>query len=590
MLIRKISLLLGAASLAACGSSSSGDESGNGSDDSSESSSSSSAPAQFVGLPFFEDFDHVVDAEGFFSSSYQSLASSNDPLYYSLGGTPIFADGHITLPGARFSIGNRQPDVETSGADTEVHGELDLSEPFRVSFCILDTEVTGENHSLMVYVDNNTTSAGESIHGGDSRLISIPVDTLEPGQRVIALSDTLGTPNSFIQIRAESGAIVTFDDLWIGYQSDTSSEPGLSSCGDFDGAGGMLPQGNNPAAGQLNRYRSWLSSSGSDEERLDADKTRADNMITWQIEHGGFYKHDVSVYDEPWDGESTRAGWTGAGGAELGTIDNDATITESMFLADVYQRTGDSKYRDAFQAAIGFMVNMQYPSGGWPQVYPERPGSYSNEVTFNDDAMTQVLILFDHIEREVAPLDGDILTDAQRDAVSDTIEKGIEYILNAQIEQDGVKTVWGQQHDPVTYEPTMGRDYEWPSKTGNESVLIVGFLMSRPQTPEIEAAVKAALAWYRDPEVQVADTEYRNRPSGSDDDNYNPIQERPGSTMWYRFYDVDQNVGFFSGRQPPGGAGKQYDIMDIEPERRYGYQWGGNYGGRILPYAESVGY
>jgi PelA/Pel-15E family pectate lyase len=60
--------------------------------------------------------------------------------------------------------------------------------------------------------------------------------------------------------------------------------------------------------------------------------------------------------------------------------------------------------------------------------------------------------------------------------------------------------------------------------------------------------------------------------------------------MWYRFYDVHQNVGFFSGRLPPAGTGKKYDIMEIEAERRYGYQWGGNYGTNILNYADSVGY
>ena len=63
--------------------------------------------------------------------------------------------------------------------------------------------------------------------------------------------------------------------------------------------------------------------------------------------------------------------------------------------------------------------------------------------------------------------------------------------------------------------------------------------------------------------------------------------------MWYRFYDLDQDVGFFSGRLPtddPPGTGKQYDIMDIEPERRYGYQWGGSYGTRLFTYTDSVGY
>ena len=63
--------------------------------------------------------------------------------------------------------------------------------------------------------------------------------------------------------------------------------------------------------------------------------------------------------------------------------------------------------------------------------------------------------------------------------------------------------------------------------------------------------------------------------------------------MWCRFYDVAQDRCFFSGRLPtdnPPGEGKQYDIMDIEPERRYGYEWGGAYGTRLFTYTDSVGY
>jgi PelA/Pel-15E family pectate lyase len=105
--------------------------------------------------------------------------------------------------------------------------------------------------------------------------------------------------------------------------------------------------------------------------------------------------------------------------------------------------------------------------------------------------------------------------------------------------------------------------------------------------------VQAAIAWYKSDAAMVKDTAYVSRPSGNSDDSYNPIQARPGSNMWYRFYDLDQDVGFFSGRLPtdnPAGVGKKYDIMEIEPERRYGYQWGGSYGTRLLDYASSVGY
>ncbi|WP_395817607.1 pectate lyase [Archangium minus] len=80
--------------------------------------------------------------------------------------------------------------------------------------------------------------------------------------------------------------------------------------------------------------------------------------------------------------------------------------------------------------------------------------------------------------------------------------------------------------------------------------------------------------------------DYVKRPSGNTDDSYNPIQTRSGSTMWYRFYELNQDKGFFSDRT----GGKFYNIMDIEAERRYGYQWGGDYGTRLLNYSASVGY
>ncbi len=342
----------------------------------------------------------------------------------------------------------------------------------------------------------------------------------------------------------------------------------------------MLSQTGNPIYGELDNYKSWLSSS------LSTDQARADNIITWQLDHGGFYKNDDSTYDSPWDGSSARSGWTGADGVELGTIDNDATVTELMFLADVYQRSGNNKYREAVHDALEFLLTMQYESGGWPQVYPERTGTtYSNYVTFNDGAMARVLILLDQAVRQTPPLDGDLFSDAQRTQMAAAIDRGVEFILNAQIVQADAKTVWCAQHDPVTYEPMPARSYELASKSGKESVLVTAFLMSRPQSTEVEAAVRAALAWFRSPVVQEADTAYIKR-SGSDDDSYNPIQKKPGSTMWYRFYDLEQDVGFFSGRD----GIKQYDIMAIEPERRYGYEWGGNYGSELIGYADSVGY
>jgi len=365
------------------------------------------------------------------------------------------------------------------------------------------------------------------------------------------------------------------------------------------GAGGstaapILDQTGNPIYNLLSTYKSWLSTAADDAAKLTADKTMADNIITWQMPHGGWYKNDKSVYAAPWNGSAARSGWTGANGVELGTIDNNATVTEMMFLADVYRRSSDTKYRDSARKGMDFLLTMQVASGGFPQVYPARTGTlYSNYVTFNDNAMARVLILLDQTVKQVSPLGGDLFTADELAKLAPAIARAVDFILKAQIAEAGVKTVWCAQQDPVTYVPKGARSYELPSKSGQESVGVITFLMTQPQTADIKAAVEAAVAWYKSDKVKVADTAYVSRPSGSTDDMYDPIQSRPGSTMWYRFYDLDQDVGFFSGRLPsdnPPGVGKQYDIMQIEPERRYGYQWGGSYGTPLFAYTDHVGY
>jgi PelA/Pel-15E family pectate lyase len=373
---------------------------------------------------------------------------------------------------------------------------------------------------------------------------------------------------------------------------------GTAATGGAGGTAGSaaitLDQTGNPVNGLVTTYTAWLSTASGDAAKLAADKTLADNIITWQMPHGGFFKRDKAFYAVPWNGTAARSDWYGANNVEIGTIDNNGTVTEAMFLADVYRRSSEAKYRDAARKAMDFLLTMQSSTGGFPQVYPARAGSsYSNYITFNDNAMVRVLAMLDLARAQKAPLAGDIFTADQLTRISTAITKGIDFILRSQIVQAGVKTVWCAQHDPTSYVPRGARSYELASKSGQESVGVIGFLMSQPQTPEVKAAAQAGIAWFKSSNVRVANTAYVSRPSSSTDDNYNPIQARSGSTMWYRFYDLDQDVGFFSGRLPtdnPPGTGKQYDIMDIEPERRYGYQWGGSYGTTLFTYTDRVGY
>lgn len=77
------------------------------------------------------------------------------------------------------------------------------------------------------------------------------------------------------------------------------------------------------------------------------------------------------------------------------TIDNKATYSEIRRLASEYKKTKDSKYSAAAVKGIHFLINMQYSNGGWPQVY--QSSGYHKHITYNDDAMINVMILLDEV-------------------------------------------------------------------------------------------------------------------------------------------------------------------------------------------------
>jgi len=335
-------------------------------------------------------------------------------------------------------------------------------------------------------------------------------------------------------------------DTWVPSYSGSSSDSVSAT---------LLPQEGNPVHQRFDKYLTEWSLSTN----------QADIILSYQYDNGGWPKNQ-------------SYGSMGSGGSGLGTIDNGATTTEMTYMAEMYKRTGNTSYRDSARRAMDYLLEMQYSTGGWPQFYPLK-GGYADHVTFNDNAMSRVLTVLYHAEKGSAPFDTDIFNSSDRAQFRSAIDKGVEYVLRSQWKQGGVLTAWCAQHGATDYLPKPARAYELESISGSESVEIIGFLMTQPQTPEIETAVRAALAWYRSPETILEDYTY-------DKSTTENIVPSPGDRMWYRFYDLDTNEGFFSDRD----GGKYDDIMDISEERREGYSWGGGYGEKILSYAEDVGY
>jgi PelA/Pel-15E family pectate lyase len=78
------------------------------------------------------------------------------------------------------------------------------------------------------------------------------------------------------------------------------------------------------------------------------------------------------------------------------TFDDEGTSESAQFLLRLYVERRDPKYRPALERAIQFVLDAQYPIGGWPQRFPLRYDfskggmpDYSSFITFNDDVAAE---------------------------------------------------------------------------------------------------------------------------------------------------------------------------------------------------------
>lgn len=256
------------------------------------------------------------------------------------------------------------------------------------------------------------------------------------------------------------------------------------------------------------------------------------------------------------------------------TIDNGATSTEIQYLARMYNATGVEKYKEAAIRGIEYLFKSQYPNGGWPQFWP-RPKGYYTHITYNDNAMINVMKLLRDIYEKRAPyqfVPENIVEQARA-----SFDKGVSCILATQIKKDNKLTVWCAQHDEVTLEPAKARAYELPSFSGQESDDIVLLLMTIPNpSPEIIASVEGAVEWFKTSQVTGLKKEFFTDANGKKD--YRMVPCTDCEPLWARFYDLDTNQPFFSDRD----GVKKNDIAEIGHERRNGYSWYNNHGSKVL--------
>jgi PelA/Pel-15E family pectate lyase len=288
----------------------------------------------------------------------------------------------------------------------------------------------------------------------------------------------------------------------------------------------------------------WLAS--------DSARVLAENLLSFQTPNGGWSKHveyskGPRAPGQSWFSESNQWQW-------IATIDNSSTTEQMQFLAMLDSVRPNQRYKDAWMRGFRYLLASQFPNGCWPQVWP-LDGGYHDAATFNDDAITNVLSTL----QKASSGDPAFVTADQRELARKAVERGIECVLDAQFVVNGKPTVWGQQHDPLTLEPTSARSYELTSLTAQESANLMRFLMKQKNpSPRLVAAIDGAAAWLE-----------AHKLSGYTYDFETGLHDAPGAgPIWARMYEIGTDKPIFSDRN----GIKLYDWNQLK-DRRLGYAW-----------------
>lgn len=325
------------------------------------------------------------------------------------------------------------------------------------------------------------------------------------------------------------------------------------------------------------RYGFFLLASFLLYNTLLAQDAVAENMLLYQRAIGGWPKHigEVKIdYTKPIT-EAEKAGLTDDKFRNDATIDNDATSKEIRYLVKACKKTGNAAYLKAAENGIRYLLQMQKDNGGFPQFYPDS-SMYRGQITYNDNAMVNALNILWDVVHGTAGFD---VIDASLKAPSQKgLDKGVDCILKTQVVVAGKLTAWCAQHDRKTLEPVKARSFELVSLSGLESVAIVELLMKvESPSSQIKKAIMGAVQWFESSRIKgykYIDIEDKTQPKGKD----RVLVKDDASVVWARFYDIETNKPFFSGRD----GVKKWNLPEIEVERRTGYGWYGTWPQRLL--------
>lgn len=253
------------------------------------------------------------------------------------------------------------------------------------------------------------------------------------------------------------------------------------------------------------------------------------------------------------------------------TFDDGVVSGAAGFLLRIYLEKMDPKYRPSLDRAIDFILESQYPQGGWPQRYPLRyeyskggRPDYTSYCTFNDDVtegnLRFLLLCYQTLGRE------------------EYLEPIIRAMNSYLVYQHG-SGAWGQQYDE-DLQPAAARSYEppalLPSTTFGNAMALLDFYELTGETKFL-AAVPRAVNWLektRLPEASTQGGRYTH-PTFIDPGTGRPVYvHRKGSNVIHGYYYTDENdemlLSHYGGktRLPVEMLQQRYDsLAAMDPAR-----------------------
>jgi PelA/Pel-15E family pectate lyase len=229
------------------------------------------------------------------------------------------------------------------------------------------------------------------------------------------------------------------------------------------------------------------------------------------------------------------------------TFDDAGTSEASQFLLRLYIEKRDPKYRPAVERALQFVLDSQYPIGGWPQRYPLRHDfvhhgrpDYTSYITFNDDVAAENIRFLLMCQQ--------VLGDTR---VRDAIYRAMNAFLVTQ--QGAPQAGWALQYTPGDLKPAGARTYEPLSLSPGTTAANVRHLMNfyrMTGDTKFLARIPEALDW-------IESTRMKSPPA-------------KGGNMFPTFVEIGTNRPLFVHRRGSNVVNGEY-YVDYSAEKTLGH-------------------